>query len=308
MKNTVSYKFIKTCTLKYCFLTGLFALCLQLSYAQDYKFEQTDDPHKLVVMEAENFSTNTPNGDVAWMSTDSPADFSGQGAMMAVTAEPYTTVETVLANSAVLTYKIKFIKAGQHYIWARASRTGGGDDSYHAGIDGVITDSSLFLTFHMTEFDAGTWGWIYYRSTAGQASVNIPSVGVHDLNIYIRENGFRIDKILLTEDPATSYMPEGMGPDETLASSSVPPAPNDNDAFSVYPNPADRQINIQIKDEQYLDGVLKIFDLQGRQLRVAYPGSHQTFVADVSDFDPGVYIIKFEQHDQLVAVSRFLKY
>ncbi len=307
MTNAVSYKFIQTSGLKHCFFAGVFALCTQFSFSQDYKFEQTDDPHKLVVMEAENFSSNTPVGDVAWMATDSPVDFSGQGAMMAVTGGPFTTIETVLAGSAVMTYKIKFIKAGQHYIWARASRTGGGDDSYHAGVDGVITDSSLFLTFHMTTFDNGTWGWIYYRSTAGQASVDIPSAGVHDLNIYIRENGFRIDKILLTEDPATSYTPEGMGPDETLASSAIPPATVDNGVFSVYPNPADRQVNIQIKDNPYNGGILKIYDLQGRQLRILHPGSHHTLVADISDFEPGVYIMKFELNDQCIAVSRFFK-
>lgn len=293
--------------LKHCLFAGLFLLCMQFSFAQEYSFEQTDDIHKLVVMEAENYDTNTPKGDVAWMLTDSPADFSGQGAMMAVTSEPFTTAETAIAGSAVMTYKIKFIQAGQHYIWARASRTGGGDDSYHAGIDGVITDSSLFLTFHMTDFDYGTWGWIYYRSTAGQASVHIPSAGVHELNIYIRENGFRIDKILLTEDPASSYMPEGMGPDETLAVSAIPPAASGNDIFSVYPNPADRQIHICIKDDQYHNGILSIFDLQGRQLGSIYAGSQQNLTADISDLGQGVYIIKFELDNRCLAVSRFFK-
>jgi hypothetical protein len=290
-----------------CLIACLAVIYTQLSFSQDYKFEQTDDPHKLVVMEAENFSSNTPVGDVAWMQTDSPVDFSGQGAMMAVTGGPFTTIDAVLAGSAVLTYKINFIRAGQHYIWARASRTGGGDDSYHAGIDGVITDSSLFLTFHMTTFDNGTWGWIYYRSTAGQASVHIPSAGVHDLNLYIRENGFRIDKILLTDDPASSYTPDGMGPDETLASSAIHPAVNDNSVLSVYPNPADHQVNIQIRNSQYTDGVLKILDVQGRLVQVINFNNNLTGVLDVSGFEPGVYIMKFEQNNQLIAISKFFK-
>ena len=206
-----------------------------------------------------------------------------------------------------MTYKIKFVNAGQHYIWARASRTGGGDDSYHAGIDGVITDSSLFLTFHMTTFDNGTWGWIYYRSTAGQASVNIPSVGVHDLNIYIRENGFRIDKILLTEDPATSYTPEGMGPDETLASSAVDPATRENDLLSVFPNPASNLVNIQVKDSQFKAGTLKIFDLQGRLVKnIVFEGNNE-LTADVSGLESGVYFMKLEQGDRLIAVERLFK-
>jgi hypothetical protein len=307
MKSAITQDFFRTCGLKYYCFTGIFVLCTQFLYSQDYDFEQTDDSHKLVVMEAENFTTNTPNGDVTWTLTDSPPDFSGQGAMMAVTSSPFTTADAVLAGSAVLTYKIKFIRSGQLYIWARASRTGGGDDSYHAGIDGVITDSSTFLTFHMTDFDYGTWGWIYYRATAGQASVNIPSVGVHDLNIYIRENGFRIDKILLTDDPSTSYTPEGMGPDETLALSAIPTVTSDNDVFSVYPNPAGHFINIEAKDNKYTDAIVTIIDLQGRPLKaIVLDGNHKQ-IADVSGFEPGMYILKFQQNNQCIAVSRFFK-
>jgi len=307
MRTVYFHNSFQTRGLQSLFFTGLFMLCAQFSYSQDYDFEQTSDAHKLVVMEAENFSSNTPNGDVTWTPTDSPVDFSGTGAMMAVTATPFTTAETVLAGSAVMIYKIKFIRAGQHFIWARASRTGGGDDSYHAGIDGVITDSSTFLTFHKTTFENGTWGWINYRSTAGPASVDIPSVGVHDLNIYIRENGFRIDKILLTVDDSSDYKPEGMGPDETIAQSAVPSVTYDNDLLSVYPNPAGRCVNVQINDNEYADGILTIVDLQGRPVQViAVNGSHPG-VTDVSSLEPGVYFMKFEQNDQLIAVTRFFK-
>ncbi|MBN1414645.1 MAG: T9SS type A sorting domain-containing protein [Bacteroidales bacterium] len=308
MTKSVTYHWFQTRCLRYCFFVCIVALFTQFSFSQDYKFEQTDDPHRLVVIEAENFSSNTPNGDVAWMLTDSPVDFSGQGAMMAVTASPFTTVETVLAGSAVLTYKIKFIKAGVHYIWARASRTGGGDDSYHAGINGVITDESLFLTFHETDFDYGTWGWINYHGTVGPASVVIPSAGVHELNLYIRENGFRIDKILLTEDDTSSYKPEGMGPDETLAQSAIRDISRNNNVFSAWPNPANRQLKIQLNDNKYANGMVKIVDLQGRLMQVIRLDGNRSTVVDVSRLDAGVYMLQYECNNRVIAVDRFLKY
>ena len=294
--------------LKDCLLACLFAVPMQIAFSQDYDFEQTDDLHKLVVMEAENFSSNTPNADYSWVLTDSPINFSGQGAMMAVAGAggALTVKEDILAKSAILSYKINFIKAGLHYIWARASRTGGGDDSYHAGIDGGITDSSMFLTFHKTTLK-GEWVWIFYRNTLGPANLDIPSKGVHELNIYIRENGFKIDKILLTDDDTNSYKPEGMGPDETLALSAVPDFSPDQSVVSFFPNPVDQQMNIQINDDQYTNGTMKIVDLQGRLIRHIAFDNGMNKVADVSDLEPGLYFMKFEHNNRLITVGRFLK-
>ena len=307
MDKTITYPGLQFRFLRGSLLTGFFALFVQLSFAQDYDFVQTDDPHKLVVMEAENASSNTAKGDASWTPTDSPAEFSGQGAMMAVASAPFTAKDAVLAGSAILAFKINFIKSGLHYIWARASRTGGGDDSYHAGIDGDLTDSSMFLTFHKTTFTNGTWGWINYRSTAGPANLHIPSAGVHELNVYIRENGFRIDKILLTDDDSSSYKPTGMGPDETLPSSAIPPVAMDNNVLSVFPNPVNDQLNIQIKDNRYTTGILKIVDLQGRLMQRIDLENSLTSIADVSHLESGVYFLKFEQNDQLIAINKFIK-
>lgn len=294
MKNTTNYN-------RWIFL-ALTALFFQFSIAQEFDFEQTNDDDKLVVIEAENFSSNTPKGDVTWSLTDSPADFSGTGALMAVTGSAFATKESALEGSAVLTYKIKFIRNGHHYIWARASRTGGGDDSYHAGIDGVITDSSTFLTFHKTTFTNGTWGWINFHNTVGPASVNIPSMGVHELNIYIRENGFRIDKIILTKSDTSQFKPEGMGPDETKAASGMNDTDVDNELL-FYPNPAKDFVQLKTRVS---DGVIKIVDLQGKLLKTfVLDNNIEKF--DISDIESGMYFIQLEKNNEITGIEKLIK-
>ncbi len=112
---------------------------------------------------------------------------------------------------------------------------------------------------------------------------------------------------MLTVDDSSDYKPEGMGPDETIAQSAVPSVTYDNDVLSVYPNPAGRCVNVQIKDNIYADGILTIVDLQGRSVQVIAVSGNHPGVTDVSSLEPGVYFMKFEQNNQFVAVSRFFK-
>ena len=49
------------------------------------------------------------------------------------------------------------------------------------------------------------------QSNRGFVAVDEP--GPHVLNLWMREDGFEIDKIVLTPD--AKYRPEGFGPDES---------------------------------------------------------------------------------------------
>ena len=279
------------------------------SFAQDFDFQQGDDVDYLVVMEAENFSENTPNGDVMWAITDSPEDFSGESAMMAVTSGPFASKDDAMENSAIMSYKINFTQTGIHYIWARASRTGGGDDSYHAGIDGVIGDNGEMLTFHETDFDYGTWGWINYRNNVEPGYVEIPSEGIHTLDIYIRENGFRIDKIILTPSDTNYYKPEDMGPDETLPQEEpeLLNASFDDNLFSILQNPADEELTVIFGTKKYQNGKLEVISLQGRVLKSVVIDNDTQLKLNVADLRSGLYLVKLQMEDHSVLVKKFIK-
>lgn len=293
-------------------LFGLLAFILQVSIAQDYDFQQSDDIDNFVVMEAENFSSNTPNGTSMWSPTDEPADFSGDGAMMAVSDNPFASAEDALSGSAVLSYKINFVATGQHYIWAHACRmVGPSDDSYHAGLDGVIEEGGTFLTFHNTEFDNGTWGWINFKNfnTVEPGSVYVASEGVHELNIYIRENGFRIDKIILTPTDTNEFKPEGLGPDETLAPSSIHNANAnfDENLFTLQTNLVSEQLTVLFGETELLQGTLEIISPQGSTVRTVAIDNHSQFNLDVSGLRSGMYFVKVQLADNSVHVKKFVK-
>lgn len=290
-------------------LTSLFLLQTINTIAQDYDFEQSDDNDNLVVMEAENFSENTPNGTASWSLTDSPEDYSGEGIMMAVCSSPFATAESALTGSAVLTYKIKFIQSGTHYIWARASRTGGSDDSFHAGIDGTIGETSTFINFEGdVSAEKDTLIWIYWcNPAASAASVEVPSSGVHNFNIYIRENGFKVDKFILTTNQ--QYVPDSLGPNETIADTTTtaiyqkPVAQNLFVAFSQ-----DDELHLKVNNEIGQNAVFEVITIQGQVVKTIYLNNRKIMNVNISELIDGMYLIRLKQNNKMLDLKKFIKH
>jgi len=281
--------------------------------AQEYDFQQNAEG--LVVMEAENFTENIFNGFVEWLPSAEPDSFSGEGAMLAVTDASFASAEEALAGSAVLVYAVNFTQTGPHYVWARASRTEadpGGTDSYHVGLNGAIPATGTFINFENAFGGAtGSWQWINWSGGAGdQASLDIPSAGVHEVEIYIRENNFRIDKIVLTPVPLGGETGYGPPPDsipETLASTGVIPGGIHADAFSFYPNPAGDQIHIEFKAGAANDHQIGFYDVTGKRVRTVSIGNVATLDVDVSRLTGGIYYLKLVQGGETVSVQKMLK-
>ena len=107
--------------------------------AQDvYTFYQTDDDLGLVSIEAEHYTELIPagGGDNVWEVTTDYADYSGDGAVMAMPVDTgFGYPDDALASSCILSYQIDFMKADTVYIWIRGWHSDGSDDSFHAGID-----------------------------------------------------------------------------------------------------------------------------------------------------------------------------
>ncbi len=161
----------------------------------------------LVVMEAENydalFTDQTTNDNWNPVSVSSASG----GACMQVGPDSsnqyHTSKSDVEANAARMSYEVTFTTTGTYRIWIRGASTtsqGYASDSCHAGIDGVA--QALYLDYP----NNGSYQWV-----AGTISVSSP--GVHTINVFMREDGFTADKILLTTD--TNYTPIGIGQPES---------------------------------------------------------------------------------------------
>ena len=66
-----------------------------------------------------------------------------------------------------------------------------------------------------------TLGWKNVKGTSTRVTVNVATAGVATVNLWMREDGTRVDKILLTKSTTT---PTALGP-AALACSEAPPTP-----------------------------------------------------------------------------------
>ncbi|WP_342807910.1 hypothetical protein [Alteromonas sp. M12] len=120
---------------------------------------------------------------------------------------------------AVLSYPVYFETPGKYYVWARAYSTGSEDNGIHIGLNGSWPESSQRLQLCQGKH-AWTWSSAQRRDTNHCGTPNtiiieVPHKGVHTLMVSMREDGFELDKLLLTQDK--NYQPNGKDKAETLA-------------------------------------------------------------------------------------------
>ncbi len=163
----------------------------------------------LLVIEAEDFDQSVEVGGQSWSQSTSVGGYSGSGL---VTASPNngTNINAGYTNggSPRLDYQSSFSTTGTYYIWIRGSSGSGSDDSAHVSLN----DQVISTADRIAVGNGGNTGWAWKRSTMdnANASLTVPSAGEHTLNLYMREDGASVDRILLTTD--NSYTPSGSGP------------------------------------------------------------------------------------------------
>ncbi|MBE9516067.1 MAG: serine hydrolase, partial [Proteobacteria bacterium] len=184
-------------------LVLLLLLVTGLNNAIAAPFQQ--DGNGLVSIEAESYAaTSIGTGGHAWQHDTTYTGYSGVDSMRALPEDRVNWDVDYAANSPGMDYQIDFTSTGTHYIWVRGLGPSTSSDSLHIGLNSVEVAGGLnFKRF------TNNWGW----SNSGGRTINIDSVGIHTLNIWMRESGMIFDKIVLTTDP--NYIPTGNGPAES---------------------------------------------------------------------------------------------
>ena len=160
-----------------------------------------------------------------WGLYSSLPGFSGEGYFW---AGPDTGVINNLAGYSQLgpelKYKVKFETAGTYYVWVRGLAIDGSSDSIHVGLDGTEMTTADNITWAASTYNS--FAWTKDTMDAMRASITVAAQGEHTVNVWMREDGFRFDKLILTQD--ANYVPTGLGPQESvriLDSASVIPVP-----------------------------------------------------------------------------------
>ncbi len=185
---------------------SLLALALAAG-PQDKSFAENADG--LVVIEAEHFHAKADKDPHKWAAVKEPAGCSGDGAMEAKPNDDVNNTDEFVSASPRLDYKVKFAKPGKFQVWVRGWGRSDSDNSCHVGLDGKAVDSSDRIGDFPTE------EWVWYNDThdGEPAVLEVKEAGARTINVWMREDGFIIDKIILARD--AKYKPADKGPAET---------------------------------------------------------------------------------------------
>jgi len=200
VRGPVARSFKSVFTTRICFL--LLGLSPAPSIAAAY--QQGAGPVGMVSIEVENYDANVSKGGKGWASSY-PSGYSGAGALTASANTGTNNNTGYVRKSPRLDYVVNFAKTGVHYVWIRGAGPTGNDDSVHVGLDGAALTSSNRISNFSRKLS-----WTNTRMGGRVATINVSTTGKHTLNIWMREDGTVLDKIVLTTK--NSYTPVAAGP------------------------------------------------------------------------------------------------
>ena len=193
----------------------------------------TADVNGIIAFEAENFASSAastaPGTFGREFETITLAGASGGTAVHTQDLGQITNPDSDTELSAELTYRVELETAGTYYLWTNLQAPNNGSDTIHTGLNGVAL-TSLNSNNHNRPTDAGANNILAWSNDdilspeVIQFTIAPGDEGVHDFNVYLREDGAIVDKFIITQD--ASFIPTGLGPSETLAN-------NNNNIFNI---------------------------------------------------------------------------
>lgn len=127
---------------------------------------------------------------------------------------------------AVVHYKVKINNPGRYYVWVRCYSSGAEDNSVHVGFNGTWPEHGQRMQWCEGK---NAWTWASKQRTEKEHCgvlkeiyLDIDKVGVQDIQFSMREDGFEMDKFIITKD--INYIPEGEGPAMKIFSGTLPAA------------------------------------------------------------------------------------
>ncbi|MBI3324332.1 MAG: hypothetical protein HYZ92_03535 [Candidatus Omnitrophica bacterium] len=173
------------------------------------------------MMEAERYDAKIARGGKDWVAGSAKTGYAGTGYLECLPNAGSTIDTGFTTTSAELKYNVQVATTGTYYIWIRGWGPSGNDDSAHAGIDGTGPAAAD----RISPFQPA-WVWNNATMDNAPAKMTVSSAGVHTIHLWMREDGFIVDKILLRTS-SSSTAPSGTGPAEsprvTVGTDTTPP-------------------------------------------------------------------------------------
>jgi hypothetical protein len=222
----------------------------------------------IVAIEAENYSEQTNSEIRKWVirTTESKgavaeiAKTASNGAFIEVAPDTRIThgdklikgenFSNVAGEMTIVSYRINILTPGKYYVWVRAYSTGSEDNGVHVGLDGMWPESGQRMQWCEGK---NVWTWASKQRTdkvhCGEEKLiflDIPTKGEHTVSFSMREDGFKMDKIILS----TNYqVPEGAGAEAKALTGTIP-AVKPTEFVPVFPATKDGNGHVTIDGEQ----------------------------------------------------------
>lgn len=145
-----------------------------------------------------------------WTNATTWPGFSGECAMQAF-PDAGKNAGSSVAISPRIDFQVDCVQTGTLYFWIHGTAPyGGSSDSVFVGLDEVIAtrnaDPGSSKVIDAFNYDL-TYKW------GNRNQIEVLTAGLHVVTVWMREDGFVANKIVLSTDSA--YVPSGFGPDDT---------------------------------------------------------------------------------------------
>jgi hypothetical protein len=181
---------------------GAFEMELFLEPSDNYFQEASGQ----VVIEAEHFTTQNRHLERTWLVETSQTGYTGSGYVSALPDIDLQFTDNAIPISPRLNYAFEVVTPGIYYIWLRGYAPNGAGDSLYISLD--QQPETL-----LTGFAPRIWSWANVTSNGTPVAIEITEPGFHSLSLWQREDGLRLDRILLMTN--SGYTPSGNGPPES---------------------------------------------------------------------------------------------
>ncbi|NBR68711.1 MAG: hypothetical protein EBT69_00760, partial [Verrucomicrobia bacterium] len=168
---------------------------------------QISESNGIVLFEAESVSGNIPRTiagtNYSWTNNTGVGGYSGSGSMVALPNDGTTVTNSWTNTSPELRYSVNFTNTGTYYVWLRGYAETSENVSVYVGLNGNSTGGSQIDLPKL-----GVWTWA--NTAAGSTtsvSINVTNTGTNTFQIWMRDAGFRLDRILLTRNANFSAEP-----------------------------------------------------------------------------------------------------
>lgn len=140
-----------------------------------------------IVIEAENYKVSRSRGDLhKWTTSRTLAGASGDAYVE--TSEANAAIAT-WESGAELSYDVSVAFPGTYRVWMRVAASTWSDDSAVVGVDGQALGTRID-----NSGPSSGWRWVQNGTNA------VLTAGTHTLSLRRREDGYKVDRIVLTTD------------------------------------------------------------------------------------------------------------